>query len=241
VLHQALRAAERLGLVARDVSGRVDRPRVKTAEMQPLSREETNQFLRVARQEKHWLEPLYRLALTTGMREGELLALKWRDVEVESQRLAVVASLIWRHYEPIYSLPKTHRSRRQIAIPVEMVEVLQAQRQWQRKQRVRVGPAWQGERYDCVFSDELGFPLHAERVVYQFRKVLRASGLPTTVRFHDLRHTFATLQLANGVHPKIVSETLGHATVNMTLDRYSHVLPHMQEAAARAIGDALDW
>lgn len=238
VLHQALHAAERMGLVARDVSEHVDRPRIKTHEMRPLSREETNQFLAAARD--HWLEPLFRLALTTGMREGELLALKWRDVDLEAHRLSVVASLYWRHYEPVYSTPKTRRSRRQIAIPAQMVTALRMQRQTQRAQRLRVGPAWQGDHFEAVFTDELGFPLHRSRVVGQFLKVLNVAGLPR-VRFHDLRHTCATLQLAKGVHPKIVSEMLGHSTVNMTLDRYSHVLPHMQEEAARAMGDVLDW
>lgn len=238
VLHQALHTAERMGMVARDVSERVDRPRVKTYEMRPLSREEANRFLAAAR--GHWLEPLFRLALTTGMREGELLALKWRDVDLEAHRLSVVASLYWRDFKPVYSTPKTRRSRRQIAVPPQMVEALRTQRQAQRAQRLRTGPAWQGEQYDAVFTDELGFPLHRSRVVWQFIRMLRAAGLPR-VRFHDLRHTCATLQLAQGVHPKIVSEMLGHASVNMTLDRYSHVLPHMQAAAARAIGDVLDW
>lgn len=239
VLHQALRSAERLGLVARDVSERVDRPRFKTQEMRPLSPDEANAFLDAAR--GHWLEPLFRLALTTGMRQGELMALRWRDVELEAHRLSVVATMRWRGGDPVYTSPKTKRSRRQIAFPPEMAAALVAYRQRQRMWRVKAGPAWQGERYgDPVFSDELGFPLRAKRVAEQFKRLLRDAGLPV-VRFHDLRHTCATLLLGRGVHPKVVSELLGHATVNMTLDRYSHVLPHMQEEAARAIGDTLQW
>ncbi len=238
LLHQALRAAERLGLVARDVSERVSRPRAERHEMQPLSPDEVNLFLETAR--GHWLEALFRLALTTGMRQGELMALRWRDVDLDGRRLSVVATMLYRQGEPVYSTPKTKRSRRQIALAAEMVSALQRHQHQQRAWRLRAGPAWQGDRYDAVFSDELGFPLHGKRAVYAFKQLLAEVGLPER-RFHDLRHTCATLLLARGVHPKIVSEMLGHSTVSITLDRYSHVLPHMQEDAARAIGETLQW
>jgi integrase len=238
VLHQSLAAAERLGLVARDVSERVQRPRQHFYEMRPLSREEAQRFLTVARD--HWLEPLFRLALTTGMRQGELLALKWRDVHLDDSRLSVVASMSWSDGVPVYASPKTGRSRRQIALAGEMVATLVAHRHQQRALRLRVGPAWQGEPYDAVFTDELGYPLHPKRVVHHFKTLLQTGGLPE-VRFHDLRHTCATLLLTQGIHPKVVSEMLGHSSVSITLDRYSHVLPHMQEDAARAMATALGW
>lgn len=238
LLHQALRAAERLGLVAHDVSERVSRPRGKTREIRPLSPDEMNHFLDVAR--GHWIEPLFRLALTTGMRQGELLALKWRDVDLDRHRLSVVSSMRFRGGEPVYAEPKTKRSRRRIAIAPEMSAALREHRHQQRAWRMKAGPAWQGDRYDAVFSDELGFPLHYARVVWQFKRLLAKAGLPS-IRFHDLRHTCATLALAQGVNPKIVSEMLGHSSVSITLDIYSHVLPHMQEDAARAIGDTLRW
>lgn len=206
--------------------------------MGPLSLEETAALLEVAR--GHWLEPLFRLALTTGMREGELLALNRREGDLEAHHLSVVASMLWRHGEPVYSTPKARRSRRQIALVPEMVAMLREHRYQQRTQRLKAGPAWQGDRYDAVFTDELGFPLQRHRVVWQLERLLAEASLPR-IRFHDLRHTCATLLLAQRVHPKVVSELLGHATVTMTLDRYSHVLPHMQEEAARAIGDLLTW
>jgi integrase len=238
VLHQALDAAERLGLVARNVSGLVQRPRGKTREMRPLSREEVNRFLTAAR--GHLFEAFFRLALSTGMRRGEMLALKWREVDLTSSRLSVVASMNWLHGEMVYSRPKTKRSRRQIALAPEMVDVLRALRIQQRAQRLRVGAAWQGDQYDAVFTDELGIPLHPSRVTYQLRVLLRQAGVPE-IRIHDLRHTCATLLLASRVHPKVVSELLGHSTVAMTLDVYSHVLPDMQEDAARAMSAGLNW
>ncbi|MGH2502376.1 MAG: site-specific integrase [Ktedonobacterales bacterium] len=239
VLHRALRAAERLGIVPQAASTRVQRPRIKRREMRPLSREEAQGFLEAAR--GHWLEALFRLALSTGMRRGELLALKWRDVDLDAGRLSVVASLRWRHGVAMYSTPKTKRSRRQIALTAEMVSTLVEMRRQQRAQRLRVGPAWQGEAYDAVFSDELGERLREKRVLLNFRRVLATAGILTTVRFHDLRHTCATLLLQQRVHPKVVSEMLGHSSITITLDLYSHVLPDMQDEAARAMATALGW
>lgn len=238
VLHQALEAAERLGLVARDVSARVKRPRGKRREMRPLTPDEVNQLLETSR--GHWLDPLWRLALTTGMREGELLALRWREVDLDRGRLSVVATLRYVEGEPVFSPPKTEHSRRQIALASEMVMVLRAQKQQQREWRVRAGGAWQGEALGTVFTDEVGLTLLPGRVVGQFKRLLAAAGLPS-VRFHDLRHTCATLALRRGVHPKVVSDLLGHASVSTTLNLYSHVLPDMQEDAARVIGGSLIW
>jgi integrase len=246
VLHQALQEAERLGLVARDVSARVKRPHGKRREMHPLALDEVLRLLEVSR--GHWLDPLLRLALTTGMRQGELLALRWREVDLERQRLSVVVSLRYVHGEPRFSTPKTEHSRRQIALVAEMVAVLRVQRQQQRAWRLAAGPAWRGDlrggeaggQQGVVFCDELGFTLRPGRLVLQFKALLAAAGLPS-IRFHDLRHTTATLALKRGVHPKVVSDLLGHASVSTTLNLYSHVLPDMQEDAARAIGGALNW
>ena len=167
------------------------------------------------------------------------MALRWRDVDLARRRLSVVASLHWRHGKPVYTFPKTRRSRRQIALAAEMTAVLQAHRRQQRAWRIKAGPAWQGEQFDAVFSDELGFPLQASRIRRALYRLLACAGLPR-IRVHDLRHTCATLLLTQRVHPKVVSEMLGHASITMTLDLYSHVLPDMQEDAARAIGDMLN-
>jgi integrase len=238
VLRQALKAAVRLGLIARDITDQTDRPRRATHEMRPLSRDEAQRF--IASVATHRFSALFNLALTTGMRIGELLALKWRDVDLDTRRLSVVASLSWKAGAPLYALPKTRHSRRQIAITPVMVTLLREQRQQQRFYQVAAGPAWQGERFDAVFCDELGFPLQDSRIRRQFKAALAAADLPR-VRFHDLRHTCATLLLLQRVNPKIVSELLGHSSVALTLNLYSHVLPDMQEEAARAMTTALGW
>lgn len=147
----------------------------------------------------------------------------------------------WYGGQPVYTTPKTKRSRRQIALASEMTTALRAWRHQQRVWQMAAGPAWRGDRYgDPVFSDDLGFPLNRLRVVAHFHLLLEEAALPR-IRFHDLRHTCATLLLGRGVHPKVVSEMLGHTSVSITLDRYSHILPHMQDDAARAIGDVLRW
>lgn len=239
VLHRALRAAERLGLVPRAVSERVARPRVKRAQIRPLTRMESQAFLEAARD--NLFEPLFRMALSTGMRRGELLGLRWADVDLQAGRVSVVSSLEWRSGVATYLPPKTESSRRQIALSDEMVATLLEQRRWRHAQRLRVGPAWQGEQYDAVFSDELGEPFRLHRLRHAFKQTLRLAGIPSTVRFHDLRHTCATLLLQQRVHPKVVSELLGHSNISMTLNIYSHVLPDMQDEAARAIATALGW
>jgi integrase len=176
-------------------------------------------------------EALYTLALATGMRQGELLGLRWRDVDLDAGVLRVRASLRrsrktgdWHFAEP-----KTRRSRRQLALGPETIEVLRRQRARQAQSRLLVGAAWRD--LDLVFATEAGGPLLARNVYRSFMQLLARAELPR-VRFHDLRHTAATLLLSARVNPKVVSELLGHASVAITLDIYSHVLPDMQQDAA---------
>lgn len=243
-LHQALQAAERLGLVMRDVSGRVARPHARAHEMRVLSAVEARQLLEYC-QSPHGARfgvatgTVMRVALATGMREGELLALRWRQVDLDGGWLSVIGTMRWVGGQPVYDTPKTRRSRRRLAIDASTLVALKAWRQTQRILRLRAGAAWQGEQYDAVFTDELGFPLQASTTQRRFKRLLAAAGV-RQIRFHDLRHTCATLLLSAGVHPKIVSEMLGHASVSITLDLYSHVLPHMQDDASRALGALLD-
>jgi integrase len=242
VLRQALKAAVRLGLLAQNPTDRTRRPRRERAEISPLTREEAQRFLRGV--ELHWLSPLFTLALSTGMRIGELLALKWREVDLDVGRLSVVASLRWEQGSAIYGEPKSRHSRRQIALSPDVVARLRDHQLGQRLQRAMVerqaGAVWQGDRFDAVFCGELGFPLREDRVRAQFYEALDACGI-RRIRFHDLRHTCATLLLLQRVNPKIVSELLGHSSVSITLDIYSHVLPDMQQEAAQAIAVALGW
>jgi integrase len=178
------------------------------------------------------------VALTTGLRQGELLALRWADVDLEGRRLAVRGSLHrpagggWTVEEP-----KTTRSRRPVVLAPLAVRALVAHRCRQGAERRAAGPRWAD--HDLVFPNRVGRPLANQNLISRdFRPLLERLGLPR-IRFHDLRHTAATLLLEAGVHPKVVSELLGHADVGTTLDLYSHVSPAMHAAAAQALGELL--
>jgi len=231
VLRRALNQATRWGLVARNVARLVTPPRIKRQEMATLSPEQARAFLGAARGDR--LEALYVLALSTGMRQGELLALRWRDVDLEAGRLQVKATLQRTPEGFVFAEPKTARSRRQIALAGTAVEALRRHRVNQAEERLKLGAAWEND--DLVFTNEAGQPLDGTRVSSgSFRRLLEEAGLPR-IRFHDLRHTAATLMLGRGVHPKVASEMLGHAQVSITLDLYSHVSPTMQTEAAAAL------
>jgi len=181
------------------------------------------------------LEALYVLALTTGMRRGELLALRWSEIDLEAGFLQVRWTL--QHLVGgvhVLTPPKTARSRRKIKLTVRAIKALQAHRTRQIALRDAAKEAWYEEGF--VFTTAIGHPIRGNHILQRnFAPLLVKAGLPA-IRFHDLRHTAATLLLLRGIHPKVVSEMLGHSTISMTLDIYSHVLPDMQRDAV----DALD-
>lgn len=235
MLHKALGRAVRLGLTHRNVSDLVDPPRMRHHQMAALNETQARQLLAAATGER--LEALYVLALATGMRQGELLALKWRDVDLERCSLQVRATIQRTRVGFVISEPKTAYSRRHIALPKTVIEALRRHRARQHEERLALGEAW--EDNDLVFANEVGRPFEAGNILRRsFSPLLAKAGLPH-MRFHDLRHTAATLLLGRGINPKIVSEMLGHASIQITLGLYSHVLPHMQQQAADAMDDAL--
>lgn len=248
VLHKALEDALRLGLVQRNVVDLVRAPRMRRVEMRVLSLEQVRALLLVARGDR--FEALYTLAVTTGMRRGELLALKWRDVDLGQgsggasgthasgqPALQVRATLQKTKGGFVYAEPKSARSRRRIALTAAAAEALRTHRARQAEERLLIGPEW--EEHDLVFCTHQGRPLSGSNVLNQnFHPLLKRAGLPR-MRFHDLRHTAATLLLLRGVHPKVVSELLGHSSVSLTLDVYSHVLPDMQREATTALDQML--
>ncbi len=235
VLHRALQDAVRWGFVPRNVAGLVRPPKMACPQMRTLSAEHVAQLFGAAAGDR--LEALWVLATTTGMRQGELLALKWSEVDLDRAAARVTATLAIGPSGPVISEPKTARSRRQIALTDQAVVALRRHRTSQAAERLQAGPAWLDTQ--LVFCDHLGRPLSAEWVVRRaFRPLLRRAELPA-IRFHDLRHTAATLMLGRGIHPKVVAEMLGHATVAVTLDIYSHVTPDMQREAARLMTEFL--
>ena len=168
----------------------------------------------------------------TGMRRGEAIGLRWQDVDLENARLSVRRALIPINREVVISEPKTAKGRRSIALDPATVEVLKSQAARQLDEQHEWDEAW--VETGLVFTAENGQALDPESVSRHFRQAMKKAMLPA-IRLHDLRHTHATLALQAGVHPKVVSERLGHATVSITLDTYSHAIPAMQEEAAALI------
>jgi integrase len=227
VLYQGLEAAVRRRRIAYNVCRDVTLPRVERQEMFTLTAEEAQRLLATAK--GHRLEALLTLALTTGMRRGELLALQWKDVDWESGNLQVRRS-VNRYAGQGFKVsePKTKQSRRKIALPPFVLEVLKEHRTRQLAERLQAGPTWKD--YSLVFSNNYGSYLNPSHLGTDLHKLLKKAKLPL-VRFHDLRHTAASLLLKMNVSPKMVQEILGHSDIEMTLGIYSHVLPGMHEEA----------
>jgi integrase len=228
VLSQALSQAVKQGLLARNVAEAVAAPRPGRLQMATLSSGDVPRFLDAARQTPYYV--LFYAALYTGMRRGELLGLRWCDIDLGKASISVVQTL-HRLSKGGFLIrePKSPHSRRLVALSPSLTELLRRHHAEQEAERVVLGRSLAGE--DLVFAHSDGSPLDPSTVTHAFGKLIRKAALPH-VRFHDLRHTHATLMLKGGVHPKIVSERLGHANIGITLDTYSHVVPGLQEAAA---------
>jgi integrase len=219
-------------MIPRNVAELVDAPRRTFPDVVTWKMEQVATFFAVS--DEHYLAALWRLALLTGMRRGELLGLMWEDIDLDRGMLSVRRTLSrGKGGDWVLGQPKTQSGRRAIALPESCVASLRRHRAKQNSQRLRLGEVWQDSGF--VFTGQQGQALHVNVLVTHFKSLIRKAGLPD-LRFHDLRHTSATLLLAQGVHPKIVQERLGHADISMTLNRYSHVTPDMQRSAA----DTLD-
>jgi integrase len=229
-LHRALDDAVADGLLRYNPAARAHRCTRSKSQMRVWSSTELHHFLASVQGEATF--PLWRLAATTGMRRGELLGLCWRDVDLDGGRLTVQRQLLRNGRSLAFSRPKTEAGRRCISLDSATIEVL-------RQHRTRRAVTWRALGFDRPFEPDLvfcrrdGSGRDPDAVSHRFAELVGLAG-PPKIRLHDLRHTHATLALQAGVHPKVVQERLGHASVKVTLDTYSHVMPPMhQEAAAR--------
>jgi integrase len=236
-LHKALDQAVKWHMIPRNVAEVVKAPRPAPEEIRPLNREQTKTLLEVAKREEDRFEALYMLAVTTGLRQGELLGLKWDDVDLEDGVIRVRRTLARHKGRLALGEPKTKRSRRTVQLTEAAVEALEGHFGRQMMQRDCLGDLYEDQ--GLVFATQRGTLVNPTNLRKRsFEPLLEKAGLPA-IRFHDLRHTCATLLLSRNVNPKIVSEMLGHATIAITLDTYSHVLPNMQKGAARALEETL--
>lgn len=227
VLRTALELARRWDLIDRNVASLVDPPRRQRPTIRPLAPDKARQFLNSVR--GHRLEALFSVALAVGLRQGEALGLRWEDIDMGAGVLRVNHQLQRVDGRLTLVEPKTDRSRRTLVIPASIIERLHDHERRQVAERLWAGSKWTDS--GLVFTNRCGGPLPARNLIREFHKSLEAAGIPR-IRFHDLRHSCATLLLVQGVSPRVVMEILGHSEIGMTMDTYSHVVPELQREAA---------
>jgi integrase len=219
ILHKALKQAVKWSLIPRNITEAVDPPREQKQEIKPLNEEEVRTLLKAVRGDK--LEALYVVAITTRMRSGELLGLRWEDIDLQAGIIQVKRTVFNGQIEA----PKTLKGKRSIKLTQASIKALQEH------QKVS----------EWVFCTNAGTTISVHNLHNRsWKPLLKRAGLSPNTRFHDLRHTCAALLLTKGVHPKIVQEMPGHSSISITLDTYSHVLPNMQEKAEEAMEEILD-
>ncbi len=228
VLRAALNQALRWRMVHYNAASMVSAPRATRLEPKVLTPEEARRLLGVLRGNR--LEALYSVALALGLRQGEALGLKWSDLDLDAGILHVRrAAQRIPHQGTQLVETKTAGSRRTLFLPPVVVSALRAHRGRQTLERLAAGPA--RADLDLVFPSRRGTLADGPNITHRFRRLLMRAGLPP-MRFHDLRHACASLLLVQGVHPRVVMETLGHSQISLTMNTYSHVLPALQREAA---------
>jgi len=244
VLHSALKQALKNQLVTRNVSEATTCPIGKARKMHPLTLEQTRQFLAVIKKDR-WFPAMF-LELGTGLRRGELLALRWRDFDLDAGVLHVRQGLVWvRNHDVtegqgktrlLIQEPKTDHSRRTIPIPAEIVEALKRHKAQQAQEKLLFGESY--EDHGVILCQPNGKFIDPRNFTRYFDRLLKQAGLPH-IRFHDGRHTFATLMLELDESPKTVQTMLGHSRIATTLDIYSHVSLDLEKRAAAKLNEAL--
>ncbi len=229
VLRRALTRAVKHRLIAANVAALADPPKQERHEIHPLTPDQARVLLESIA--GHRLEGLFTVALTTGLRSGELRALRWADIDLEARSLSVEAGLAridgqWQRVPP-----KSAAGRRMVPLMDRTVTALREHRRRQLTDRLAAGSEWIGNPWDLVFVSEVGTPLDSSNVVHAYQRALERAGLPRQ-RFHDARHSVATFWLAAGVPARVVADMLGHSQVSLTLNVYTHVLPTLRREAA---------
>lgn len=243
ILRGAMSQAVNNGLIGSNPTANTKPPRKQKKEIQPLSAEQVLRFLRTAESDR--LYAAFRLEFMTGLRLGELLALSWEDIDLSQHLIRVKRTLLrvreygetGRKTRLTYQEPKTAKARRTLPLPIEVTAVLEAHRATQDYERHVLGEAYNDNR--LVFCCEDGSPMDPRNFTRRWERLLKTAGLPH-VRFHDARHTFATMLLEAGEDSKIVQELLGHSEISVTLDIYSHVGIGLRRTAVNRLSGFLN-
>ncbi|MEM1335528.1 MAG: tyrosine-type recombinase/integrase [Actinomycetota bacterium] len=231
VLRKALADAERLGLVARNAAAAARAPRATRSEMTTWTSDELKTFTVAAQGSR--LRHAFSVLALTGMRRGEVLGLRWSDVDFDAFQIAIVQTVTAVNGKLAIGKPKTAGSRRTVYVHDATIKALRQQRQLQAEERLAAGPAWADDN-DLVFRAPTVEPVSPDSFSHAFETLVAEADWPG-IRLHDLRHTNATLSLKAGVPPKVVSERLGHSSIAITLDLYSHVTPGISREAAATV------
>lgn len=235
IINKALNTAVHWGMLAKNPCEFVKPPRASKRDIHVWTMEQAHHFLEFMKGKRNYI--VFVLAIYTGMRRGEILALRWQDCNLEEGTLSVRQTLYRTGIDQLqFRETKTKASRRVISLPTFVINCLRKHKIEQNEQKLRLGNAY--KNLDLVVATPLGTPVEPNTMNDYFQKQTKRAGLPV-IRFHDLRHTHATILLRLGENPKLVSERLGHASVTITLDTYSHVLPDMQKDLAKNLGAAM--
>jgi len=233
-LNGALRQAVKERLLLHNPCEGVELPRKVNREMRTFSREDLQLFLAKTKNHPHY--PAFLLTIGTGLRRGELLGLRWSDVDFHKGMLSIKQQIVRGRHGLLFGEPKTPKSKRSIALHKELIDVLKAHKKQQNEVRLLLGAAYAD--HGLVFCREDGMPLDPCQFARQFGAAVKRAGLEK-IRFHDLRHSYATLSLEAGVSLKAIQEVLGHTSITMTGDIYGHVTERMRQEAADKIGAVL--
>jgi integrase len=235
VLSHALSQAMRFSMIGRNVAALVRGPKIPRHEMSVWTQEQAAHFIECC--DKEPLGAFYVIKLHTGARRGEISALRWQDVDMVAAVATINRSLQRSNTQGlIFEEPKSVKSRRSISLAPAVISALKAHRARQNETRLAAGPDWQDN--DLIFCTGIGTPIDPRGLSLDYDRMIDKAELPR-IRLHDMRHTFATIGLARGVHPKVMSDMLGHSKVSLTLDVYSHALPSFQTEASDKIAQAL--
>jgi integrase len=233
ILHSALQQAVKTGMIERNPAGFVQPPKEPASEMAILNESQVSQLLIAAQGTR--LEALIHLAVISGARQMELLGLKWSDLDWVKQTLKIERQLLKPNGEGVkFSSPKTRHGKRSITLGAKTIEILRKHYEQQQAKQRKAGEMW--KEYGLIFTTRFGTPLSPRNLLRDYKKLLHNAGLPP-IRFHDLRHTAASILLNQGVPVIAVSRRLGHAKASITLDIYGHLIPTMQTEVAEMIDD----
>lgn len=237
IASNAFKQAVRWQMIRQNPAALVDLPRIEKREMQALTAAQARDFLKATEGDSY--HSLFVFLLASGCRPGEAFGLKWSDIDWQAGTATIQLALYWKQGRQGWEItePKTAKSRRTIPLGVASVKTLAEWKRLQAEARMRTGADWQN--HDLVFTKTNGAPVDLDTLANRMKGALTAAGLSSSLRVYDLRHSCASILMAEGLNPKVVSERLGHANIALTLATYSHVSKGMQETASEKIENAL--